>query len=90
MAPEIRCGILFDRVQVDVAATMRESGALDVWPQWALVDAALVETVHAFGGRVIPWTVNRTEAARSLAALGVDALCTDVLPDIRAALEATI
>jgi glycerophosphoryl diester phosphodiesterase len=90
MAPEIRCGILFDRAPVDVAASMHESGALDVWPQWALVDAALVETVHAAGGRVIPWTVNRTEAARSLAALGVDALCTDVLPDIRAALEATI
>ncbi len=90
MAPEIRCGILFDRAQVDVAASMRETGALDVWPQWALVDAALVETVHAGGGRVIPWTVNRTEAARALAAHGGDALCTDVLPDIRAALEATI
>jgi glycerophosphoryl diester phosphodiesterase len=36
---------------------------------------------------VIPWTVNRPEAARSLAALGVDALCTDLLPDIRNAME---
>jgi glycerophosphoryl diester phosphodiesterase len=89
MAPEIRCGILFDRAQADVAATMRDAGALDVWPQWALVDAALVETVHAAGGRVIPWTVNRGEAARSLAALGVDAICTDLVPDVRAALEGT-
>jgi glycerophosphoryl diester phosphodiesterase len=89
MAPEIRCGILFDRAQADLAATMRETGALDVWPQWALVDAALVETVHAAGGRVIPWTVNRADAARSLVALGVDAICTDVLPDVRAALEHT-
>lgn len=87
MAPEIRCGILFDRAPVDVAASMHESGALDVWPQWALVDAALVDAVHAAGGRVIPWTVNRVEAARALAALGVDAICTDVLPEIRGALE---
>lgn len=87
MAPEIRCGILFDRAPVDLAAAMRESGALDVWPQWALVDAALVDAVHAAGARVIPWTVNRVEAARSLTALGVDAICTDVLPEIRGALE---
>ncbi|HET7621499.1 MAG TPA: glycerophosphodiester phosphodiesterase [Gemmatimonadaceae bacterium] len=85
-APEIRCGILFDRAPVDVAASMRESGATDVWPQWALVDAPLVDAVHAAGGRVIPWTVNRADAARSLAALGVDALCTDLLPEIRDAL----
>jgi glycerophosphoryl diester phosphodiesterase len=90
MAPEIRCGILFDRAPVDVAASLRESGALDVWPQWALVDAALVDAVHAAGGRVIPWTVNRAEAARALAALGVDAICTDVLPEIREALESTV
>lgn len=86
LSPELRCGILFDRAPVDVAAAMRESGATDVWPQWSLVDAALVEAVHAAGGSVIPWTVNRPEAARSLAALGVDGLCTDLLADIRGAL----
>ncbi len=87
LAPEIRCGILFDRAPVELAASMRESGALDVWPQWALVDAALVETVHAAGGRVIPWTVNRPDASRSLATLGVDGICTDLVPEIRSALE---
>ena len=87
LAPEIRCGILFDRAPIDVSASMRASGALDVWPQWALVDAALVSAVHAMGGRVIPWTVNRPEAARALAGLGVDAICTDVLGEIRAALS---
>lgn len=86
LAPEIRCGILFDTVPTDVAASMRESGARDVWQEWTLVDAALVDEVHAMGGRVIPWTVNRPESARALAALGVDAICTDVLGDIRAAL----
>jgi glycerophosphoryl diester phosphodiesterase len=37
----------------------------------------LVERVHEVGGRVIAWTVNDPEAARSLAALGVDGLCSD-------------
>lgn len=86
MAPEIRCGILFDRAPTDLAVAMRETGALDVWLQWALVDAAVVNEIHSLGGRVIPWTVNRPEEARTLAAFGVDALCTDVLPEIRSAL----
>lgn len=88
LAPEIRGGILFDRAIPDVTAAMRIAGALDAWPQWALVDAPMVDAVHAAGGRVIPWTVNRPERARELAALGVDALCTDVIPVVRAALDA--
>jgi len=43
--------------------------------------------VHGAGGRVIAWTVNRTEAAAELAALGVDALCTDQLPLLQHALR---
>ena len=42
---------------------------------------ALVEAVHAVGGRVIVWTVNDVDAARALAAVGVDGLCTD-RPDL--------
>jgi glycerophosphoryl diester phosphodiesterase len=42
-----------------------------------LIDATFVDTVHAAGGRVVAWTVNdRADAAR-LAALGVEALCSD-------------
>lgn len=80
VAPEIRGGILFDRAVDDVAAAMRAADALDAWPRWDLIDAALVAAVHGAGGRVIAWTVNRTEQAAELAALGVDALCTDHLP----------
>ncbi|HEX6533748.1 MAG TPA: glycerophosphodiester phosphodiesterase [Gemmatimonadaceae bacterium] len=87
LAPEIRRGILFDRPLPDVPAAMRAVGAMDAWPQWELVDAPLVRAVHDAGGRVIPWTVNRPESARALAGLGVDALCSDLLPIVRAALE---
>lgn len=88
LAPELRGGILFDRSITDVGRAMREAGgALDVWPQWELIDAALVRAVHDAGGRVIAWTVNRPERAAALAALGVDGLCTDYLSPIADALS---
>lgn len=77
MAPEIRRGILFDAYPVDVRRSMRDASALDVWPQWELIDAALVDRVHDAGGRVIAWTVNSEAAAKQLVALGVDGLCGD-------------
>ena len=56
---------------------MEATGARDVWPHWPLVTTALVDEVHAAGGRVIPWTVNEPARAQALASLGVDALCGD-------------
>ena len=75
--PSRRLGILFEDAPVLVAQVMGQTGALDVWPHWALVTADLVAAVHDAGGRVIPWTVNDERDARALAALGVDALCGD-------------
>lgn len=77
LAPALRLGILFEDSVRDVLPQMQTTGALDVWPQWQLVSAELVETVHAAGGRVIPWTVNDASAAQQLAASGVDGLCGD-------------
>jgi glycerophosphoryl diester phosphodiesterase len=45
-----------------------------------MIDAPLVESAHAAGARVVAWTVNDLETAARLAALGVDALCTDLAP----------
>jgi len=77
LAPEIPRGILMERYPEDVVAAMRRTGARDVWPQWKLIDAALVDAVHAEGGRVIAWTVNSKAAGDALAKLGVDGLCGD-------------
>jgi len=77
LAPGVRRGILFDAYPIDVQAAMRDNKALDVWPEWSLIDAPLVERVHAHGGRVIAWTVNATTAAEHLVSLGVDGLCGD-------------
>ncbi len=50
-------------------------------PNYHLVDAALVEAVHARGMRLVPWTVNTLEEMERLKALGVDGLITDY-PDL--------
>jgi glycerophosphoryl diester phosphodiesterase len=77
LAPEIRRGVLFEERVPDIAGLMDGTGALDVWPHWSLVDARLVDAVHARDGRVLCWTVNDAAVARKLAALGVDGLCGD-------------
>jgi glycerophosphoryl diester phosphodiesterase len=74
---QIRLGILFEEAPLQVARSMAETGALDVWPQWRLVTEELVAAVHGAGGRVIPWTVNDQAHAQALSSLGVDGLCGD-------------
>jgi glycerophosphoryl diester phosphodiesterase len=88
VAPSVRGGILFDSAPVDVVAAMRHADARDVWPREDLIDAALVAAVHGAGGRVLGWTVNGPPRAAELAALGVDALCTDELVQLKKALGA--
>jgi glycerophosphoryl diester phosphodiesterase len=71
---------------VDTVAAMRAADARDLWQHWSMVDAALVDAVHAAGGRVLVWTVNDAALARDLAAAGVDGICTDLPAEILAAL----
>jgi glycerophosphoryl diester phosphodiesterase len=80
-APELRRGLLFSRRPADPAAALQAAGALDAWPEWPLIDQSFVDSVKGIGGSVIAWTVNDPVAARHLAAMGVDGICTD---DIRA------
>lgn len=50
-------------------------------PNYDLVDEALLDSAHADGLLVIPWTVNDRGAMRELLELGVDGLITDY-PDV--------
>lgn len=77
IAPEIPRGILFDERVTSVRAAMERTAARDVWPQWKLIDAALVAAVHEARGRVVAWTVNDGAEAARLAQMGVDGLCGD-------------
>jgi glycerophosphoryl diester phosphodiesterase len=79
LAPDLRRGLLFSRRPRDVTAAMEAAGALDAWPEWPLVDREFVTSVQRIGGSVIAWTVNDVGAARHLASMGVDGLCTDDL-----------
>ena len=72
-----RLGILLETDAHDALLAMARTGAVDLWPHHSLVSAELVTAVHAFGGRVIPWTVNSVHDAQRLEALSVDGICTD-------------
>lgn len=50
-------------------------------PDYALVDAELLEAAHALGMQVIPWTINTLEEMQHLKELGVDGIITDY-PDL--------
>ncbi|GLC27303.1 glycerophosphodiester phosphodiesterase [Roseisolibacter agri] len=83
-APATPVGVLSVSYLVDTIGAMRAADARDLWQHWSMIDAPLVESVHAAGGRVIAWTVNDPAHAVALARMGVDGVCTD-LPDQMAA-----
>ena len=88
LAPEIPRGLLFD--SGDAETMLREMAAYDardLWPQATLIDAAMIESAHRAGKRVVAWTVDDRRLASYLMAIGIDALCTDDVPLIGDALQ---
>ena len=88
LAPGLARGVLESSYHRDPCSSLRDVGARDLWQHEALIDQALVDAVHAAGGRVIAWTVNDPARARELAAFGVDGLCTDDVAGIGAVMRA--
>jgi len=82
LSPDIPTGILLASYLIEPERALELAGARDYWQSGDLVDGELVDRVHAVGGRVIVWTVNRPEDAAALAAIGVDGLCGDDLREI--------
>lgn len=78
--PALSAGVLSTSYPLDPVPPVRAAGANTLWQHKDLVDAPLVALAHEAGIRVIAWTVDRPADATALAALGVDALCTN-LPD---------
>jgi glycerophosphoryl diester phosphodiesterase len=62
---------------VAVAELLAHAEAQWYCPDYRFVDAELIRQVHAAGGRVMPWTVNRPEHWQRLLDWGVDGLTTD-------------
>ncbi len=84
--PDVPVGVLSESYLVDTVGALRAARARDLWQHWSQIDAALVDAVHGVGGRVVAWTVDDADVARTLAELRVDALCTNDVPLVRAAL----
>ena len=89
LAADVPTGILMAAYLLDPARALRDAGARDYWLEWTFIDEELVRRIHDANGRVIAWTVNDRADAASLAAMGVDGLCTDAVPEIRPVLERT-
>ena len=84
LAPQLRTGFLFMDIWPDAARMMREladGGHVAIHPYRKIVNATLVDAAHANGLQVNVWTVDKPSEIQSLAALGVDAIITNV-PDV--------
>ncbi|MCR4339728.1 MAG: glycerophosphodiester phosphodiesterase [Gemmatimonadaceae bacterium] len=77
LAPSISRGVLQGSYMVDNCLGLKSAAATDLWQHFELIDAGLVEEVHACGGRVIAWTADSERDWERLAEAGVDAICTD-------------
>lgn len=87
LAPDMPTGALVTRRPADPGGLLRQLHARDLWPEWPLIDGALVDSVHAVDGEVIAWTVNDPRVAAHLAAIGVDGICTDLVGTVGPALR---
>jgi glycerophosphoryl diester phosphodiesterase len=56
-------------------------------PDYDLLTAELLQEAHALGMRIVPWTVNDTEAMRYLIGAGVSGITTDYPDVLRAVLN---
>jgi glycerophosphoryl diester phosphodiesterase len=89
LSADILTGVLTSSYLLEPERILGMAGATDYWQSADFVDEALVDRVHAAGGRVIVWTVNTPEVAANLAAIGVDGICSDDLRAVGAALGRT-
>jgi glycerophosphoryl diester phosphodiesterase len=71
LAPRLATTFLFKE------PTRLTAGAPTIGPRHDLVTRELVETAHAAGLRVVPWTVNDVRELAGLVDLGVDGVVTD-------------
>jgi glycerophosphoryl diester phosphodiesterase len=64
------------------------AGADILSPNYQQVDKAFVDRAHALGLKVIPWTVDDSDAMRQQIAAGVDGIITNYPTRLRGVLDA--
>jgi len=85
--PSLPIGLLSSSYPLDLPGFIGPGRPEALWQHGGLIDDALVRDAHAMGARVIAWTVNDPDHARSLWAMGVDGICTDLPGAMRRSLE---
>jgi glycerophosphoryl diester phosphodiesterase len=75
--PAIRTGVLEVARHMDPVASLLAAGAQDLWQEVSFIDEELVARAHSVNARVIAWTSNDPDEWETLAAIGVDGICTD-------------
>ena len=78
-APALPRALLLDAPRTGWLDEARALGCVAVVFNHAVVDAALLATVHGAGLRACVYTVNDGEEARRLEALGIDGIITDAV-----------
>jgi glycerophosphoryl diester phosphodiesterase len=80
LAPEVETAFLVSFIanQAKLVDLLVARGHRGVHPWHLLVNRRLVARCHAAGLAVRPWTVDELDRIAKLAALGVDAICTNV------------
>jgi glycerophosphoryl diester phosphodiesterase len=70
---------------LDPVASLRETGAEDLWQHVDYIDEDLVAAAHSMGARVIAWTANDPAQWSFLRRIGADGICTDHIGELTAA-----
>lgn len=85
VAPQVPRALLVDTIPSDWAQRLAALEAVALNINHRDASAGFVQAIHAAGYRVAAWTINEPGRARELLALGVDAIFTDNLAEIRPA-----
>jgi glycerophosphoryl diester phosphodiesterase len=83
--PAIPTGVLQVARHIDPVASLIAAGARDLWQEASFIDEDLVARAHAVNARVIAWTADDPGQWNTLAALGVDGICTNRIAELATA-----
>ncbi|WP_435946929.1 glycerophosphodiester phosphodiesterase [Dryocola sp. BD586] len=87
-APELPRGLLLDEWREDWRELTARLGCVSIHLNHNLLDEARVRALKAVGLRILVYTVNAPQRAKTLLRWGVDAICTDRIdaigPDFKA------
>jgi glycerophosphoryl diester phosphodiesterase len=80
--PAIPTGVLQVARLIDPVASLLAVAARDLWQEASFIDEELVARAHQVNARVIAWTSDDPRQWESLAALGVDGICTNRIAEL--------